>query len=111
MRMKRNFKVIMMLMLVLAMSFGAMVSTSAKTNETIVIDNKILMQTGVGNRQEAKFHTTMGYAWCITPFKVGAENGAVLTYSKVENDGGILYLLDRSLTSDMGYLQTQLALW
>ena len=97
--------------LVLIASFVGVFNVNAKSGETLVIDRKSYIQTGVGSRVEAKFHTTMGYGWCITPHKTGAEQGTTLYFAKEETDGGILYLLDNSGTSDMDYLKTQLALW
>ena len=86
-------------------------NVQAKTGERITIDSKTYIQTGFGTRTEAKFHTTKGYAWCITPHKTGANQGTILYYKGQETNGGTLYLLDRAGTSDSQYLETQLALW
>ena len=99
------------LVLIVAVTFVSVCSVYAKVGESVTIDRKTYIHTGVGSRTEAKFHTNMGYGFCITPQKVGAEQGAVLSYVKEETDGGILYLLEHAGTSDMEYLKTQLAIW
>ena len=96
--------------LILCFTLGV-TCVGAKSGESITIDKKHLIYSGVASRSEAKFHTTMGYAWCITPRKTGADQGAVLKFTREEADGGVLYLLDHADTNDSGYILTQLALW
>lgn len=76
---------------------------------TIKIERKSYIQTG--SRQEAKFYTNKGYAYCITPDRIGAKQGATLTYMSKETKGDVLYLLNQAGTSDHDYLVTQLAIW
>ena len=105
--MKRYLKTILMLAIIAVSAFG--IRTYATTEPTITIDKKTYITTG--DRKEAKFHTTKGYGYCVTPSKVGAAEGTTLNFTKYETDGGLLYLLKQAGTSDNSYLATQLAIW
>ena len=109
--MKKFNVLIKIFVLMMIASFTEAIYVNAKSGETLTIDSKTYIQTGLDERVEGKFHTTKGYAFCITPHKTGAKEGTVLSYTKEETDGGILYLLDKAGTSDMDYLKTQIALW
>ena len=82
---------------------------NVKAASTIKIERKTYITTGT--RKEAKFYTNKGYAYCITPHRQGAEKGAVLKYYGKETKGELLYLVEKSGTSDYDYLTTQLAMW
>ncbi len=73
------------------------------------IEKKTYITTG--SRSEAKYKTNKGFAYCITPDRIGASEGTSLKYMSKETSGGNLYILDKSSTSDQEYLKTQLALW
>ena len=96
-----------MLAIIAVSAFG--IRTYATTEPSITIDKKTYITTG--DRREAKFHTTKGYGYCITPSKVGAGEGTSLSFTKYETDGGLLYLLKQAGNSDDSYLATQLAIW
>ena len=82
---------------------------NVKAVSNIKIERKTYITTGT--RKEAKFYTNKGYAYCITPRRLGADQGASLRYFGKENKGGVLYLIQKSGTSDYDYLATQLAMW
>lgn len=82
---------------------------NVKAESTIKIERKTYITTGT--RKEAKFYTNKGYAYCITPHRKGADQGTTLKYYDKETKGGILYLFEKSGTSDYDYLKTQLAMW
>ena len=105
-----NIKKILYLFIVTIISLIGLTSVYAKTGEKLTLDAKSYINL-VGPRKEAKFHTTMGYGWCITPEKKGADQGTTFTYVNDETDGGYLYLLNNSKTDDRSYLVTQLAVW
>jgi len=105
--MKKYLKIILMLAIIAVSAFG--IRTYATTEPSITIDKKTYITTG--DRREAKFHTTKGYGYCITPSKVGAGEGTSLSFTKYETDGGLLYLLKQAGNSDNSYLATQLAIW
>lgn len=64
------------------------------------------------DQRQTKFHTTKGYAYCITPNREGPAEGRTLTYKSKVSSGGVLYLIDKyNGTSDSEYLATQLAVW
>ncbi|MBQ6323434.1 MAG: LPXTG cell wall anchor domain-containing protein [Bacilli bacterium] len=104
--MKKHFKKITAMVII---ALIALTGISVSAQSTMTIDKKTYIYTGT--RKEAKFHTTKGYAYCITPSKTGAAQGTTLTFKKKETDGAILYLLDNTGESDAEYLKTQLALW
>ena len=103
--MKNKIKKIFAILLV-ALSV-AYIDVTAQSN--MKIERKTYITTGT--RKEAKFYTNKGYAYCITPDRVGANQGATLTYMSKETKGGVLYLLENAGTSDNEYLKTQLAIW
>ena len=105
-----NIKKILYVFIVTIISLIGLTSVYAKTGEKLTLDAKSYINL-VGPRKEAKFHTTMGYGWCITPEKKGADQGTTFTYVNDETDGGYLYLLNNSKTDDRSYLVTQLAVW
>ena len=105
--MKKYLKIILMLAIIAVSAFG--VRVYATSESSITIDKKTYINTG--DRREAKFHTTKGYGYCITPSKVGAAEGTSLNFTKYETDGGLLYLLKQAGNSDNSYLATQLAIW
>ena len=105
--MKKYLKIILMLAIIAVSAFG--VRAYATSESSITIDKKTYINTG--DRREAKFHTTKGYGYCITPSKVGAAEGTSLNFTKYETDGGLLYLLKQAGNSDNSYLATQLAIW
>ena len=104
--MKKYFKKITAIVII---ALIALTGINVSAQSTMTIDKKTYIYTG--SRKEAKFHTTKGYAYCITPSKTGAAQGTTLTFKKKETDGGVLYLLDNAQESDAEYLKTQLALW
>ena len=108
--MKNRIRNILYISIVAIISILGITAVYAKTGESLTIDKKDFVIV-VGEREDAKFHTTMGYAWCITPDKVGAPQGSTLTYLKNETDGSILYILDHAKTDDESYISSQLALW
>ncbi len=82
---------------------------SVQAQSALKIERKTYITTGT--RSEAKYYTNKGYAYCITPDRIGADQGTELNYMSNETKGGVLYLLEKSGTSDQDYLKTQLAIW
>ncbi len=76
---------------------------------SIKVDKKTYIY--VESQRQTKFHTTKGYAYCITPNRTGPEEGRTLTLKSTQSKGGVLYLLDKTGTSDNEFLVTQLAIW
>lgn len=104
--MKKNFKVLWIICFLMIMIIPSYV---VNASQTIKIERKTYIKTGT--REEAKFYTEKGYAYCITPNRIGAEQGTTLNYMSKEEKGGVLYLLEKAGTSDKEYLETQLAIW
>ena len=105
--MKKYFKTIAIFVFI---AFVALQSNIVKADSGVTLTKKTYVT--YNGRTEAKFYTSKGYAWCITPERTGASQGHKFSYSYVEKDGGLLYILDNaSDTSDNGYLLTQLAVW
>ena len=64
------------------------------------------------NRAEARFYTSSGYAYCITPSKVGAKPGQYFSYKEKITDRGLVYILENAKSkTEHGYLVAQLAIW
>ena len=80
--------------------FG-IVNVNAKS---LKITKKTYIKTGIGSRKEAKFYTSKGYAWCITPMKTGANQGTTLYYKNTIKDNGLVWLIENGGHSDKGYL-------
>ena len=104
--MKKNFKVLWIICFLMIMIIPSYV---VNASQTIKIERKTYIKTGT--REEAKFYTEKGYAYCITTNRIGAEKGTTLNYMSKEEKGGVLYLLEKAGTSDKEYLETQLAIW
>lgn len=104
--MKKGCKFLMMISFLALMIIPSYV---VYATQSIKIERKTYIKTGT--REEAKFYTGKGYAYCITPFRSGANQGAILNYMSKEEKGGVLYLLEKAGTSDKEYLETQLAIW
>ena len=107
--MNRKVKNILAITMLLLISFIGITNVDAQSN--MKISKKTYINTGIGNRKEAKFYTNKGYAYCITPMKTGPNQGTTLSYKSQVNDGGVRYLLEKTGTSDKSYLITQLAMW
>ena len=101
-------KIFMMLILAVISFIGI---TNVYAEESLKIDSKTYINTGIGTRKEAKFHTNKGYAYCVTPSKKGAPQGTTLSYMGVIDDGGLRYLIKNGGTGDKAYLKTTLAIW
>jgi len=95
------------LIVLMAMISVMGINVEAKSAMTITKKTKIT----TGSKTNTKFHTNKGYAFCITPRRNGPDVGASLKYKKDMNDGGLLYLLEKTGTSNDEYLATQLAVW
>ncbi len=108
--MKNRIKDILYILIAIVISVVGIATVSAKTGEKFTLDKKTYINL-VGSRKEAKFHTTMGYAWCITPHLKGADEGTTFTYSKEETDGGFGYIMEKLDNSDRNYLVKTLAIW
>lgn len=93
--------------LLLAIAIIPIINVQAQS--AMKIEKKTYITTGT--RKEAKFYTNKGYAFCITPQRTGAEEGATLNYMSKEDKGELLYLLEKTGTDDNDYLKTQLAIW
>ena len=105
--MKKYFKTIAIFIFIL---FIALQSSTVKAESGLTLTRKTYIT--YNGRTEAKFYTSKGYGYCITPYKTGANQGHNFTYSYTENDGGLAYILQNATdTSDQGYLITQLAVW
>jgi len=107
--MKKNIRKIILMAIMVIIPFAGIINVNAKENMTIT--RKTYINTGINNRKEAKFYTNKGYAYCVAPDKVGANQGAVLTYKGELKDGGLRYILENAKTSDKDYLIAQLAIW
>ena len=105
-----NIKKILYLFIVTIISVIGITSVYAATGDKITMDGKSYINL-VGSRKEGKYHTTIGYGWCITPEKKGADQGTTFTSVGEVNNGSLLYLLDKSKTDNRSYLVTQLAIW
>ena len=76
----------------------------------ITLTKKTYIYTG--NRSEARFYTSRGYAYCITPNKVGAQPGQYFSFKETIREKGLVYLLSNANSSnEHDYLVTQLAIW
>lgn len=104
--MKKSVKMMIMIFLLAIMIVPSYI---VHATQTIKIERKTYIKTGT--REEAKFYTEKGYAYCITPNRSGADQGTTLNYMSKEEKGGVLYLLEKAGTSDKEYLETQLAIW
>ena len=104
--MKNRLKKIMLLVVMTLMLFP---SITANSQTAMKIDKKSYIYTG--SRKDSKFHTNKGYAFCITPGRTGPGQGTSLKYKSRKSSGGVLYLLEKSGSSDSEYLATQLAIW
>lgn len=93
----------------LLMSIAILPIINAQAQSAMKIEKKTYITTGT--RKEAKFYTNKGYAFCITPQREGAGEGATLNYMSKEDKGELLYLLEKTGTTDNDYLKTQLAIW
>ena len=64
------------------------------------------------NRAEARFYTSSGYAYCITPNKVGAKPRQYFSFKETITDKGLIFLLESDKpNNEHNYLVTQLAIW
>ena len=108
--MKNRIKNILYTALIAVISIIGITTVYAKTGEKITLDQKTYINL-VGSRQEAKFHTTMGYGYCITPSKKGADQGTSFSYVGDESDGGYAYIIEKLDNSDRNYLVKTLAVW
>ena len=105
--MKKYFKTIAIFVFIL---FIALQSNTVKADSGLTLTRKTYIP--YNGRTEAKFYTSKGYGYCITPERTGANQGHYFTYSYTESDGGLTYILQNATdTSDNGYLITQLAVW
>ena len=95
--------------LVLIIAIISFMGISVEAKEAMTISKKTYIHTG--QKTNTKFYTNKGYAYCITPRRTGPDVGASLKFQKEINNGGILYLLEKTGTSDFDYLATQLAIW
>ncbi|MBQ2640092.1 MAG: thioester domain-containing protein, partial [Bacilli bacterium] len=106
--MNKLFKSVLALILVVAISCFGIVNVNAKS---LKITKKTYIKTGIGSRKEAKFYTSKGYAYCITPMKTGANQGTTLYYKNTIHNGGLVWLIENGGHSDKAYLATQIAIW
>ena len=106
--MNKIFKGVMALLMVFAVFCFGIVNTNAKS---LKITKKTYIKTGIGSRKEAKFYTSKGYAWCITPMKTGANQGTTLYYKNTIKDSGLVWLIENGGHSDKAYLASQIAIW
>ena len=105
--MKKYFKTIAIFIFIL---FIALQSNTVNAESGLTLTRKTYIT--YNGRTEAKFYTSKGYGYCITPERTGAYQGHNFTYSYTESDGGLAYILENATdTSDTGYLITQLAVW
>lgn len=102
-------KKIKKVVLVFIITFLLIPCTNVDAQSAMKISNKSYIYTD--NRKEAKFYTNKGYAYCITPHRTGPGEGATLSYKSTQTSGGVLYLLEKTGTSNSSYLATQLAIW
>ena len=105
--MKKKFMILMTIILCLSIFLPASVFASNTTKLT----KKTYIKTGSGSNVVAKFKTTKGYAYCITPGKSGPPVGTKMHVKNTIKSGGLVYLLDKAGTSDSSFLITQLAVW
>lgn len=87
----------------------AITTSNVYAQSTITVDKKTYLWTE--SQRQTKFHTTKGYAFCITPNRTGPSEGKTMTYKSKQSKGGVLYLFDKTGYSDSEYLATQLAIW
>ena len=87
----------------------AITTSNVYAQSTITVDKKTYLWTE--SQRQTKFHTTKGYAFCITPNRTGPSEGKTMTYKSKQSKGGVLYLFDKTGYSDSDYLATQLAIW
>ena len=106
--MKKVCKIFMMILAICAVFCFNTVNASAKS---LKITKKTYIKTGIGSRKEAKFYTSKGYAYCITPMKTGANQGTTLYYKNTIKNGGLVWLIENGGHSDKAYLATQIAIW
>ena len=104
--MKKSIKNVIAIILFTIVAIAGM---NVHAQSTITVDKKTYLYTE--SQRQTKFHTTKGYAYCITPNRTGPAEGRTLTYKSSQASGGVLYLLDHAGTSDNEYLATQLAVW
>ena len=105
-------KIIKMSLFIMIISLCAIFnSVNVKAQEPgITLTKKTYIYTN--NRKEARFLTSNGYAYCITPNKVGAQAGQYFSYKEKETDKGLIYLLaNANSNNEHNYLVTQLAIW
>lgn len=113
--MKTNIEKFFKLLLVI-LTFISFSSVNVFANEKeIVIKEKSYIKVSedeTDTRREAKFLTTNGYAYCITPEKIGAKEGTVYSYAGLEDNATLVYLLSQGNDeNDFDYLAKQLAIW
>ncbi len=106
--MNKFFKSAIALLIIFMVSCFGIVNVNAKS---LKITKKTYIKTGIGSRKEAKFYTSKGYAWCITPMKTGANQGTTLYYKNTIKDNGLVWLIENGGHSDKGYLASQIAIW
>lgn len=104
--MKKMFKKGIALLIIGLITITA---TNVYAQSTITVDKKTYLWTET--QRQTKFHTTKGYAFCITPGRTGPSEGKTMTYKSKQSSGGVLYLVDKTGYSDKEYLATQLAIW
>ena len=104
--MKKTMKKVIMLITII---FTALTAYTVNAETGLTLTRKTYIT--YNGRTEAKFYTSKGYGYCITPEKTGASQGTVFSFSKTETDGGLLYLLEKGGSDDYTYLVTQLAVW
>lgn len=107
--MKKIIKMSLFIMLIALCAFFCGENVQAQ-EPSIKLTKKTYIHTN--QRKEARFYTSSGYAYCITPSKVGAQPGQVFTFKQKMTDKGLVYLLENANSkTEHGYLVTQLAIW
>ena len=104
--MKKALKTFVML---IAIAIIAGSASTVRADSGLTLTQKTYVT--YNGRTEAKFYTSRGYGYCITPERTGAGQGHYFSYSYEEKDGGLLYLLEKGASDDKTYLITQLAIW
>lgn len=106
--MKKLKKLLFVLLLIVTCFSSVEVFASAPSTFTL---EKELVPT-INGVKEAYFRTSDGrYAYCITQQKTGAPPKTTFKYAGDYNNGGILYLAEKEVSSKTRYLEIQLAMW
>ena len=107
--MKKYFKILSILIVLVLISMIGTINVYAQ--EAMKITKKTTINSGVEGREQRKFYTNKGVAFCITPNREGPSVGTSLHYVSSTKGGGVAYLLNKVGSSDTDYLITQLAVW